>query len=419
MSRRRAPPGAALAALAALLVWVTAATAASPAAAAGSPSLPGARAAILVDASDGALLFARRPDQRRAIASTTKLMTALLALERARPGAVFRAPPYHPLPPESRIDLRAGERMTVRDLLKGLLLESANDAAVTLAQGISGSRAAFVAAMNRRAARRGLRHTRYANPIGLDAPGNYSTARDLASLSARLMRNRRFAAIVDMPSARLRSGDRPRVVRNRNALVARYRFVDGIKTGHTLQAGYVLIGAARGGDGKRLISVVLGEPSESARDADTLTLLRHGLTDFRRRVTVARGRVLARVRVAGRDERAALVARRSLAVTVRRGARVVRRLRAPAELEGPLPPGRRVGTVTVLVGGRPAARTALVTAAAVPGARPLEALLDAVGVPLVVLVLAGTLAVAALVAARRGQLRPSRGSRRSRGSGAG
>jgi D-alanyl-D-alanine carboxypeptidase (penicillin-binding protein 5/6) len=417
--RPRAPAGAALAALAALLVWATAATAAPPAAGAQSPPLPGARAAILVDSSDGAVLFARRPDQRRAIASATKLMTALLALERARPGAVFRAPPRHPLPPESRIDLRGGERMTVRDLLKGLLLESANDAAVTLAQGISGSRAAFVAAMNRRAARLGLRHTRYANPIGLDAPGNYSTARDLARLSGRLMRDRRFAAIVDMPSARLRSGDRPRVIQNRNTLVARYRFVDGIKTGHTLQAGYVLVGAARGGDGKRLTSVVLGEPSEPARDADTLRLLRYGLTEFRRRVAVRRGRVLARVRVAGRDERAALVAPRSLTLTVRRGRRVVRRLDAPAELEGSLPAGRRVGTVTVLVDGRPAARAALVTAAAVPGARPLGALLDAVGVPLVVLVGAGTLAVAGLVAMRRGRTRLARAGRRSGGSRAG
>ena len=108
------------------------------AAAVPGPADPGS-AAIVVDAKDGQVLYARGPDQRKAIASTTKLMTALLVLERARPTEVFTAPEYDAAPAESRIDLAAGERMTVSDLLKALLLESANDAAVTLARGVSGS----------------------------------------------------------------------------------------------------------------------------------------------------------------------------------------------------------------------------------------------------------------------------------------
>ena len=149
------------------------------AAAAPAPPIQ-APAAIVIDASDGHVLYARGPDQRRAIASTTKLMTALLVLERARPGEVFTAPDYDAAPAESRIDLAAGERMTVSDLLEALLLESANDAAVTLADGVSGSTGRFVAAMNRRAQALGLADTRYANPIGLDDPDGYSTAGDLA-----------------------------------------------------------------------------------------------------------------------------------------------------------------------------------------------------------------------------------------------
>src|SRR5919201_1308779 len=139
----------------------------APPAARAAPPRPAAldrpAAAIVADASDGHVLASKHPYERRAIASTTKLMTALLALERARPREVFAAPAYHPLPGESRLDLRPGERMTVHDLLNALLLASANDAAVTLARGIGGSVPRFVAEMNDRAARLGLTDTHYAN----------------------------------------------------------------------------------------------------------------------------------------------------------------------------------------------------------------------------------------------------------------
>jgi D-alanyl-D-alanine carboxypeptidase (penicillin-binding protein 5/6) len=386
--------------LATLAVVVAAAPAAPAGAAERPPDVGSAGAAIVVDGRNGEVMFAKNADARRAIASTTKLMTALLTLERARPREVFTAPPYHALPPESRIDLRAGERMTVHDLLEALLLESANDAAVTLAEGISGSREAFVEDMNERAAELGLDDTRYANPIGLDDPANYSTARDLADLSLRLMRRPRFRRIVDMPAAELESGARPREVDNRNDLVARYPWVTGIKTGHTIQAGDVLVGSARGRGGARVISVVLGEPSEAARDADTLALLRWGLGRFHRVRALDPGRPLARADIKYRDERATLVPRRPAVVLIRQGERIERRVRAPDELEGPLPRGKRVGSVTVLVDGRPVRRVALVTAADVPGAGTLRVLTSVVGVPLTLLAAVAILLAAVLVAMR-------------------
>ena len=266
----------------ALAVVLTAAAAAPASAAERPPSVPGARAAIVVDARDGTVMFAKHPDAERAIASTTKLMTALLALEQAKPSDVFTAPAYHAMPAESRINLREGERMTVHDLLEALLLESANDAAETLAEGVSGSREAFVAEMNARATDLGLEHTSYANPIGLDEAGNYSSARDLASLARVLMQRPRFARIVDMPEAQLESGARPRVVDNRNDLISEYPWVSGVKTGYTANAGNVLVGAADGPGGARVISVVLGEPTEAARNSETLALLRWGLGRFQR-----------------------------------------------------------------------------------------------------------------------------------------
>jgi serine-type D-Ala-D-Ala carboxypeptidase (penicillin-binding protein 5/6) len=360
------------------------------------PKASSAQAAIVVDARDGTTMFAKRPDSERAIASTTKLMTALLALERAKPDDVFTAPVYNAAPAESRINLRPGERMTVHDLLEALLLESANDAAVTLADGISGSREAFVQDMNERAAELGLEHTSYANPIGLDEPGNYSSAHDLATLTQVLLRRPRFARIVDMPEAQLESGVRPRVVENRNDLVASYPWVSGVKTGYTLNAGNVLVGAAKGPGGARVISVVLGEPSETARDQDTLALLRWGLGRFHRVRVLDPRRMLAQADIKYRDSTARLVARRDAVLTIRDGERIRRRVNAPDEVEGPLARGVRVGTVTVLLDGRPARRVALVTADEVPEAGTLRVLLSWLGIPLTLLILLAILTAAVL-----------------------
>jgi len=361
-----------------------------------APRVPNADSAIVVDVRDGTVMSSKRPDAERAIASTTKLMTALLSLERAKPGEVFAAPAYNAAPAESRINLRPGERMTVHDLLEALLLESANDAAVTLAEGVSGSRDAFVEAMNDRAAELGLEHTSYANPIGLDEAGNYSSARDLASLARVLLRRPRFARIVDMPEAQLESGVRPRMVENRNDLVATYPWVSGVKTGYTQNAGNVLVAAAEGPGGVRVISVVLGEPSEAARDEDTLALLRWGLARFHRVRVLDPRRMLAQADVKYRDSSARLVPRRPTVLTIRDGERIRRRVNAPDEVEGPLEAGVRVGTVTVLLDGRPARRVALVTAEEVPAAGTLRVLVSWLGVPLTLILFLAVLVAAVL-----------------------
>ena len=398
MSVREAPRGARRALAAAATGCVAAAFGAPFAgwAEAAPPELGRAAAAILVDGRTGEPILQKDPGERRAIASATKLMTALLALERARPSEVFTAPAYNALPVESQIHLARGERMRVEDLLEALLLESANDAAVTIAVGVSGSRPAFVSEMNTRAAELGLEGTSFANPIGLDDPQNRSTARDLARLSVRLMRNPAFRRIVDSPRAVLESGARRRVVANRNRLVLRYGFVEGIKTGRTLDAGYVLVGAASGRGGARVISVVLGEPSEAARDADTLALLRYGLAQFRRVTPLRADRVVARVDIEHRDERAALVPARSLTTTARRGERLRTRVRAPAELDGPIEKGERVGTVTVLRAGRAVGSVPVVTADEVPGAGPLRVVASTLGAPLTLLVVLALVSGAAL-----------------------
>ena len=370
------------------------------------PPVPGADAAIVVDGRDGEVMFAKNADERQSIASATKLMTALLTLERSRPRAVFPAADYVAAPVESQIGLRPGERMRVRDLFVALLLESANDAAVTLAEGVSGSVDAFVADMNERAAELGLEDTSYANPIGFDDPLNYSTASDLAALSLELMRRPRFARVVDLPEAELESGARPRTIDNRNTLVASHPFVSGVKTGHTLGAGYVLIGSAEGRGGARVISVVMGEASEAARDADTLKLLRWGIGRFRPVRVLDDRRTMVRADIEYRDERAALVPARDAVLTLRHGERVRRRIQAPEELEGPLAAGSRVGHVTVFVDGERVRRVALVTATDVPEAGTVRVLTSVLGVPLTVLLVLAILLGAALAALRlRGRVK--------------
>jgi D-alanyl-D-alanine carboxypeptidase (penicillin-binding protein 5/6) len=223
------------------------------------------------------VLYARSSYERRAIASTTKLMTAYVAIAHASAGRVLTVQPYVASPGETVAGLAAGQRLTVRDLLKAMLLPSGGDAAHTLAVDLAGSTSRFVGWMNAAAVRLHLRHTHYSTPVGLDTPGNYSSAGDLARLALVLLRNQTVAGVVDEHSARLTDGQ---VVVNRNDLVGRYPFVVGVKTGHTTEAGYCLVGAARRGDAV-VVSVVLGDPSEGARDADSLTLLRYGLGHLR------------------------------------------------------------------------------------------------------------------------------------------
>jgi D-alanyl-D-alanine carboxypeptidase (penicillin-binding protein 5/6) len=349
-----------LGAVLALLLASPGALAQSPS---GAPRLQGAKAAIVMEASTGDVLMARAPDQRRQIASTTKLMTVLVALERDDLDDVFSAADYDAAPAESQIGLRSGERMSVRDLLRAALLPSANDAAATLAVGTMGTTPRFVAEMNRRAAALGLRNTHFANPIGLDDPQNYSSAHDLARLAVRLRRYEFFRRTVDLPSAVLRSGATKRTVLNRNLLVRRVDAVDGVKTGNTARAGNVLVGSASR-DGVTVVSVVLGEPGERSRDADSLALLRYGLDSYNARTVLPEGRVLGRVALRYRDgESVEVIAGATVKRVLRSGTRTsVAVSGLPAEVDGPLPRGTRVATATVRRGDAVLARVPVVTA---------------------------------------------------------
>jgi D-alanyl-D-alanine carboxypeptidase (penicillin-binding protein 5/6) len=314
--------------------------------------LPAAPAWILVERDTGAVVGSANANEERPIASTTKLMTAYVTLEHEPLTRILAVVPYAPSTAgESLAGLAAGERLSVADLLEAMLLPSGNDVAHTLAIDVGGSVGNFVAMMNAAARRLGLTRTHYSTPIGLDTPGdNYSTVANLATLAGVLMRNAFFARTVARHSATLSDG---RVMTNTNDLVGRYPFAVGIKTGHTDDAGYCLVGGGAR-DGVNLISVVLGDPSEAARDADTLALLRYGLSLFSRVTVVHRARVYARLALGGQPGvRIALVAPGSISVVVRRGGELdVYLTGVPGQVGAPPPAGTAEGQIDVAVDGR-------------------------------------------------------------------
>jgi serine-type D-Ala-D-Ala carboxypeptidase (penicillin-binding protein 5/6) len=330
---------------------------------AGPPPL-GVRAAALIEESTGQQLYGENADAELPIASTTKLMTALVALHHASLDAVFTAPDYYAAPEDTQIYLRPGERMSVRDLLTAMMLPSADDAAEDVAYNVGGgSVGRFIAMMNARARELGLAHTHYATPIGLDTPGNYSSAGDLVALARVLLTTEPFIrGVVDEASAVLRTGSYVRYVTNLNDLVGRVPWINGVKTGHTLGAGYVLVASGTRG-GMTLIGAVLGGSSRAACDSAALALLDYGFANFRLRTPVRAGQVLARPAVAGSQRtHVRLIAASAYSRVFPDSTRIRLRVKAPAQLTGPLPRHAAVGSVLVLAGRRVVARIALLLA---------------------------------------------------------
>jgi serine-type D-Ala-D-Ala carboxypeptidase (penicillin-binding protein 5/6) len=387
---------------------------AAGASAAPPPPALSVRAAILIEESTGHELYGVDANRELPIASTTKLMTALVTLEHVhRLSTVFTNPDYHAAAVDSQIGLEPGERMSVHDLLLALMLPSADDAAEDLAYNVGHhSVARFIAMMNAQARLLGLAHTHYSTPIGLDTPGNFSTAADLVKLAGYdLEHSRYFARIVALPHAVLHSGDYPRNVVNRNDLVAQYGWISGVKTGHTADAGYVLVASGHR-DGMTLISAVLGTSSEASRDANTLELLDYGFANFRLAHLVKPGQTLAAPSVHDQPGRhAALVAASGFTDVVPRTARVRIRVDAPSELSGPMPQGARLGSATVQVDGRPLATVPLVLAQAVPAVSSLTLAARFITKPLMLVLIVGLgfLAALAFAVRRRRRARTSKG----------
>ncbi len=238
-----------------------------------------ATAAVLMDADMGQVLYEKNGDRQMLIASTTKIMTALVVLEHAAPDDVITVTPDH-MAEGSSMYLRAGETVRVEELLYGLLLCSGNDAALALTE-CAGGLTPFVALMNEKAAALGMAHTSFANPNGLDADGHYSTARDMAVLAAAAVENPTFRRICSSRSVTIGQ----RTMENHNRLLRQVEGCVGLKTGYTQAAGRTLVSCTER-DGCRLVAVTLQDGNDWA---DHATLYDYGfrLTAPRRGVQTA------------------------------------------------------------------------------------------------------------------------------------
>jgi serine-type D-Ala-D-Ala carboxypeptidase (penicillin-binding protein 5/6) len=394
--------------LSAALAAVAVALFAAPASAAARdcPKSVAAPSAIVLEVSTGIVVCERNADQERAVGSTMKLMTALLTLERADLDDKYRAPAYHGSPAESLVYLRAGDRLTVRDLLRGLLIRSGNDAAVTLATGVAGSEKAFVRMMNRRAEELGLDHTHYANPIGLDAPDAYSSARDLAMLALFVRTKPFFRRTVKQPSVSLVTGGVSRTFANKNTLIPAVPWVNGVKTGHTSSAGYNLVGSGRQ-DGIQVISTVLGETSESARNEDTVRLLKYGMSKFQRITAAPTGthvNVFVPIRYRRGAELELVVGPNGERTVVPRHQRervTIKPTRYPSEIAGPIAFGQELGEADVLQDGRKIATVPLVASGEVPAAGVAQRTKSWFATPIGVLLAFGLVGGTVVLARRR------------------
>ena len=313
----------------------------------------GAPEVLLAELDTGQSMYAKAPDVRRPIASLTKVMTALIVLERRRlddvvtvtPDAVFQGDDYGAT---STLGLKAGERLTVRDLLYALLLQSSNDAAEALAIDVSGSVGSFVRLMNRRATALGMRDTRFFSPHGLDDRGR-STARDLLRLVRAAYDTKGFATIVatkfhEIPAP---SGP-PRVVQNRNVLLWLYPGAIGAKTGLTFGAGFCVIAVAER-EGRRLVSIVLDGDGEPFSDA--ATLLNYGFDGFTERTLVEEGEPAGDVQVRGGLVPTVAGADITALVPTADLDAIVPTLVADPRAAYPPPVGERVGTIAITAPG--------------------------------------------------------------------
>ncbi|MFP5467138.1 MAG: D-alanyl-D-alanine carboxypeptidase family protein [Gammaproteobacteria bacterium] len=323
-----------------------------------------AKAFLLMDVTSGQVLASKDADQPVEPASLTKLMTAYLVFDalRAKKISLTQTMPVSERAwkmPGSRMFIDPKMQVPVEDLIKGMIVQSGNDATVALAEGVGGTVERFVEMMNTQAKALGMNATGYRNPEGLTAPGHTTTARDLAMLATRLMRD--FPEYVPYYAIqRYRYPGTPAANdTNRNVLLFRDPTVDGLKTGYTQAAGYCLVATARrdvpglgsGKDGqRRLLSVVLGAASENARAAESQKLLNWGYTAYEAVRLVAPGQPVATPRVwKGKAPEVRLGRPEGIVVTVPagEGARLKTEVVRPDPLVAPLQRGQSLGTLRV------------------------------------------------------------------------
>jgi serine-type D-Ala-D-Ala carboxypeptidase (penicillin-binding protein 5/6) len=339
------------------LLWLCLLAALAQAAAPQPPSIVG-RSWMVGDLSSGQVLLAEKPDERVEPASLTKLMTAYVVFQALRDRKISLEQQVNVSErawrvPGSRMFIQPRKPVSVDELIRGMVVQSGNDACIVLAEAVAGAEEAFVQAMNREAARLGLKSTRFMNATGLPDPQHYSTAQDLYLLAAALIRDfpKEYATYYSQKEFRYNNIAQP----NRNRLLWLDPSVDGVKTGHTETAGYCLIASSNRG-GRRLLSVLLGSTSEAARAQESQKLLNWGFQFFDSvKLHPANQSVKAIEVWKGSGGEVKTGFKSDIVITVPKGEaeKLKAELLTQQPLLAPVTQGQRVGTLRVTYDGKP------------------------------------------------------------------
>lgn len=327
-----------------------------------------APSAIVIDRVTGRVLYAKDIHRERPMASCTKIMTALLVVERRPDLDKYVVAPAN-TGSSSGIGLRPGDRIQIRQALLALTVKSANDAGFVLACAVGGSQAGFVDLMNRRAAQLGLRDTHFGNPTGsMHDPGHHSSVYDLARLGRYAMRDPAFRDLVCQRRAVIRWPPHHEVAVLSNNLLLAQDWADGIKCGNTPAAGFCLVGSGRPGL-RSFITATLGAPARDVDALDHVALFEWASTLYERKVVVTEGEMVRRVPV-GDGTKLDAVAQSTLSPVVRSAATIVRKVTLPSSLRAAPPPGTVLGTATYSADGVVLGTVKLVVAARSPTPSP-------------------------------------------------
>lgn len=345
------------------------------------PTELSAVSAILIEAETGTVLYQKNADEKRAMASTTKIMTAILTIEAGDLDSEFTVDSCAIMVEGTSMGLREGDRVSRRDLLYGILLPSGNDAANAAAVSVGGSIGGFAELMNQKAQELGLSSTHFVTPSGLDAEGHYTTARDLAMLTAYAMKNEIFCEIVSCSSAEVEFGNPPyaRTLYNSNKMLKRYEGAIGVKTGFTDNARRCLVSAAQRG-GVTLIAVTLNASDDWNDHEKMLDYGFAAVKSFPLQLECAE-----RVAVAGTGESVGVYADpASLALLPQQADKLTKRVLLPRFVYGGVKKGDRLGCIEFSLDGRVVKTCPLYAAESVKAEcgqlSPLQKLLAAVGI---------------------------------------
>lgn len=316
-----------------------------------------ARYACVMDSATHRILYGREENAKVPMASTTKIMTALLALESGRTEEIVTASAKAASMPKVRLGMRAGSQYSLKDLLYSLMLESHNDTAVAIAEHLGGSVEGFATLMNQKAATLGMTQTHFVTPNGLDADGHYSTASDMCLLAGYAVKNPSFLQLVQTKSYRFsdHSGKRTYSLSNKDAFLSYYEGALGIKTGFTGKAGYCFVGAAKRNN-QVLVTSVLAcgwPPNKSWKWTDTKTLMDYGMENYAPSTLPIQDLTLVRIPVAdGKKQTVSLCQPSSVPATLGRSDALAIVYDIPDSLCAPIRKTVSIGTISFYINSR-------------------------------------------------------------------